>query len=786
VFYCRTAFALGLFAAMVVSANAQPTDAKPTPVSSVHVLIVFVGDQNIQKELKLTPEQLKKLRAHQQKLWDDQSNTPRKEYTAKADERHKATEALFKDTLDAEQYKRAEQLAIQYEWSQPQYFNGPFAQRRERVVDASRVSPAVLKQYPALADALKLSDVQKNLLEARRTLREPHYIILTPEQSGTAQLLFGKIVTRDWKADADPNARPATLVAFGQAIIPGPLGLTAAQDVRNELKLTEEQTNELTKLRAPWTQFRTEQRELSPVDAKKRSDELHAATDKALATILKPEQLTRLRQIELRDVRETPLRPLTEAPTSLIPRLVKQLAVTADQLKAFDEVRAKHAAAVTQAALSTGSLEAAWKAIRAANEAREKGFEAVLTDNQRADLKALVGEPFTGSVLPDDLTMRSSEQLRATRAASFGQYTDELTLLMVNKSIQSELKLTVDQINASKDARQEEFKQFQREPISGLLPKKGEFDPDKRSKFIETSLTAILDKDQAKRFRQIMLQRCQRQESVFEIPSAITYPSVAESVKLTAEQKKQLLNGEEPFDVLTDEQWKAIKDMLGEPFTGDYSIRAIRPVGKGGPGEFPTTSRTPTPTEVRAQFLVIVPWDALKLTPEQVSKLAPAINTYEIAAARSNGLGGPGGVKGTRDTHEVAARALDLDVKQILTDKQISRLDQLLLQSVAAVDLHDALTRPEAARLQLTPTQIARITITEDEMGKIAERVVKSYMLFDKRNEVLKELRERLDTRLLGVLTPEQLTKWNSLTGEKWDGFAKPLLTRTPFLRFGQ
>jgi hypothetical protein len=751
----------------------------------VYVLLDFIGDKNIEQELKLTAEQLKKFRDHRLKLWEEYHNTPLKNYTAKDSERNKATAAVFKDILDAEQFKRAEQLAIQYEWSRVTFITGPFAQRRERLVDPARVSPEVLKEYPQIAEVLDLSYSQKKLLEAKPIITEEQCIILTPEQSEIAHILFGKIVKLDWKSTSDLIYRgyPSWVFISGPAA-PGPLGPTAAQEVRNELKLTEDQTNELTKLRLPWTKFKTEWRESSPNDLKKKSDELLAATDKALTAILKPEQLSRLRQIALREERDDS-RTLTDAPTSLIPRLAKQLAVTPEQLSAFDAVRNEHAEAVGRAALKADGLEAAWKAIRAANEAREKGFEAVLTDDQRATLKALVGEPFTGSVLADNSQFAQTfERVRGRREASFGRYTDELRLLSANKSIQEELKLTVDQINASQDALKELTRRFGRLSGSGLVK---EENGEVRSKFIGTSVAAILDKDQAKRFRQIMLQHRQRFTSLIDIPSAATYPGVAEEVKLTAAQKKQLISGEDPFDVLTDEQRKAIKDMLGAPFTGDYST--VSESGFGGKGGFGNTgfsNRTPRPEVARAQFLVIVPWDALQLKPEQVSKLATAINAYEIAAAENNGIGGGGfGVpKAGRDPHESAAHALNRRATLILTPEQNSRLGQLLLQSAAAVNLRDALTRPEAEKLQLTPAQLTRMALAEEEIGKIAEGVVKSYMRYDKRNEwrdkVLEGLRWRLDTRILDVLTPEQLAKWKELTGEEWDGFTQPLLTGAP------
>jgi Spy/CpxP family protein refolding chaperone len=110
-----------------------------------------------------------------------------------------------------------------------------------------------------------------------------------------------------------------------------------------------------------------------------------------------------------------------------------------------------------------------------------------------------------------------------------------------------------------------------------------------------------------------------------------------------------------------------------------------------------------------------------------------------------------------------------------------ARIDQLMLQSVAAVDLPKALARPEVAKVvALTPVQTVSMADLEDEYGRIAELVWLARLPLDRRDAVLRELWHQLDERILGLLTPEQAAKWKELTGEPYSGFVKSLVTAPP------
>src|SRR5204863_482503 len=112
----RLALAGGALLAMTLAGRAQPLPGgKAVPAPLIVALVPYVGDAGVQKELKLSDDQTKKLVAARQKMWDDAWNTAPKDVDVEA--RNKAVEAAFKETLSSEQFKRASQLAAQILWT---------------------------------------------------------------------------------------------------------------------------------------------------------------------------------------------------------------------------------------------------------------------------------------------------------------------------------------------------------------------------------------------------------------------------------------------------------------------------------------------------------------------------------------------------------------------------------------------------------------------------------------------------------------------------------------------
>ena len=88
-FRTRAPLAAGVLALMAALGNSQPgaQPARGTPAPLVAALVPYLGDESLQNDLKLTPEQARKLLDHRQKLWDEAYTRTSREFAAKASRR---------------------------------------------------------------------------------------------------------------------------------------------------------------------------------------------------------------------------------------------------------------------------------------------------------------------------------------------------------------------------------------------------------------------------------------------------------------------------------------------------------------------------------------------------------------------------------------------------------------------------------------------------------------------------------------------------------------------------
>ncbi|HZO91897.1 MAG TPA: hypothetical protein VFB38_26505 [Chthonomonadaceae bacterium] len=189
-------------------------------------------------------------------------------------------------------------------------------------------------------------------------------------------------------------------------------------------------------------------------------------------------------------------------------------------------------------------------------------------------------------------------------------------MLLRNKSVQDELKLTPQQIEKL-DAKQQELRQAMRDQFQNPSN-----DPEERrsrmtriQEMQQKAIADILDSKQLTRFKQIELQQ--------EGPAALTRKDVADQLNLTDEQRNQVRNIQEdaqarmqemmqgvdfrnmsPEDrqqlmqkfqaarkefndkylaVLTEAQKEQWNKMLGEPFHLVQPARPNRGANRGGP-----------------------------------------------------------------------------------------------------------------------------------------------------------------------------------------------------------
>ena len=251
-----------------------------------------------------------------------------------------------------------------------------------------------------------------------------------------------------------------------------------------------------------------------------------------------------------------------------------------------------------------------------------------------------------------------------------------------------------------------------------------------RSEFIEKALTDTLTKEQLARLRELELQRLEEPAlggGPLGRPTAAGYPGVAEAIKLTAEQKKQLLAGEIPSEVLTAAQKELIAGMLGKPVKVATMFS-----GPGGGTPLPVLGARPQ------MLLNTLVWDDGKLSPQdQIAKLAPAANEYQLVVGLRRGPGGFGGGPGGGfpggpgggvpvDTKAISAgiEAFTKVVDAELSADQKKQLDQLAVQQQLTRGLETALlgtgTSEFVKAMALTDEQKKQLVALDTAMGKIA------------------------------------------------------------------
>lgn len=756
-----------MFAAAVVAsaATAQPgggfAQPAPTPIPLVLNLLNYVGDETLTAELKLTPDQVKTLTEFRKKQWDEQYVTPPAEYAKGFADRQKATEKVLTDTLTPEQVKRGKQLAAQNLLRRG--FAGPNAP--PPAPDTAQVSARVLAQYPELAEVVKLTDEQKKLLTPQPGAngRPPTYQLVqfVPEQSAALKAFIGPAPAKPLAFQANPQAN--TFVA-----VPPDLQLLQVKDVQTELKLGDDAARTLTGLNAKWTPLvGGGNNTLAPAEVDKQVAALKAETDKALADVLKPEQAARLKQIALqRDVRSRPLEVVYSYPA-----ITEALDLTDLQQQALATIQIERNSEVGEAFDAGKSFDDTKKRLDAVKAEKDKKAAAVLTADQAAKYKALVGAPYTGAFTGGfGNTGNIPDFILAPRRASFGKYSTELTQLARNADLQKELNLTPEQVKKAETAAEEFRTKF---AGTGGPPPRTDDEAEKyygeRSAFTAKALGDIFTEPQAKRFKEVMLQVRDGAvppkgiAAIVRAPAA--YPGVAEAIKLTPEQKKRLIDNEDAAAVLTDDQKAALKLMMGEPYKGSRAT-----------GGFVVPPNLPRSTS-RVNLLGRSP-ESLKLSPEQQAKVTAAYLEYREATR----LFGPNPDFAERaKVIAAASEKFDKTLADVLSPEQQKRFDQLVVQSEAASNLAFTLmTADVTKKLGLTPDQLKQISALYVDANQVAGLLPSQGIPINEQNEIGMKLREKLDTRIVAVLTDPQKGTWKEMTGEP-AGFTKTPLGRGGF-----
>ncbi len=190
-------------------------------------------------------------------------------------------------------------------------------------------------------------------------------------------------------------------VAAGSARAQGPRGqgfgggnsltfLAGQKSVQEELKMTDDQVAKVKEFSDKQRQDRGGgQPNASPEERARRQEERTKAEAKAMADILKPEQLKRLKQISWqREGARAVARDEVADALKLSPE-------QKDKVKTIQEDVRKEMAGLRGGG---GNREEARKKMEELQKGADEKLNAVLTDEQKTKLKELTGEPFKGEI----------------------------------------------------------------------------------------------------------------------------------------------------------------------------------------------------------------------------------------------------------------------------------------------------------------------------------------------------------------------------------------------------
>jgi hypothetical protein len=351
------------------------------PVPLVIAGLPYAEGRALRDELKLSDEQAKKLagaaaryREELQKLSPFETN---EDTTKQRQELLGNTEKVVGDILTPDQLKRFKQVTLQQLAARP----GPLAGR-------------AVARYKEVIEGLKLTEAQREQLFVGEALDK----VLTKDQQAKWKELLGEPF-KGTLALGFPAGGPGGLRA-------PPLILRYAEHpaVQAELKLSDEQRKKVDDLRAKW---REATRDIPPPrgpgdagdEVRAKLAEATKAIDKGLADILTAEQHRRLHQIALQQTERAGLGAVLAAEG-----VPDKLALTADQQKQIKAI-AENAARVRTLILNDNSFESgppagglANETVTKLNKATDEKLAGLLTRDQKATLKELLGEPFKGEL----------------------------------------------------------------------------------------------------------------------------------------------------------------------------------------------------------------------------------------------------------------------------------------------------------------------------------------------------------------------------------------------------
>ena len=164
------------------------------------------------------------------------------------------------------------------------------------------------------------------------------------------------------------------------------VGLLRSPQVQQELKLTDQQRQQLEQLGEQWREKMRGLRDLPPEERRQKGEGMRAEVEKQLATILNEQQMKRLKQIALQ----------VEGYAALErPEIADQVGLTKEQRQKIRDILRQAAEKRREAfQQGQGDRQAAFQRMREIRQWVDGEIEKLLTAEQKKKWQELVGAPF--------------------------------------------------------------------------------------------------------------------------------------------------------------------------------------------------------------------------------------------------------------------------------------------------------------------------------------------------------------------------------------------------------
>lgn len=731
----------GRLAPTLVFLCASAVAAQPdltSPLSVLRSAAIYLTDAALHKELKLTAEQINKLRDHRQRYIND--NFAARNDAQGREAAGKALEQGLTDTLRPEELKRLREIMIQ---------------QLDRRSQSGNFGHTLLR-YKELVDTLKLSDDQKSRLQNNELLAS----VLAADQKIRWQELQGEPFTGQLRLTftdfpSSPFSRPPPA--------PSQLECLLQKPVQDEIKLTGEQVQRVTDLEQRRLVLFRNYGQLTSEEQQKKRNAAAMLVERDLEALLSADQHKRLGQITLQEVQRNS--GLTAIFTQ--PSVIQGLQLTQQQQDQLAAHRRERQIVGLQAFTQGGDHDVIARRLADFKKATYEQMVASLSPDQQARLKELLGEPYTGPLQPPAVLPRPG------RGTTFPPMPPRLTpqvnqlgyefLYLRDRNLQTELKLSPEQVQQVL-ALQAQFTEESRKGAESL------------GQWTAKVLGDLLQPAQLRRFREIVLQQRERRGG---LSAVIAFQGVAEELSLSKEQQDQLRAGKSAAELLTVAQQSKARELLGTPYTG-----TLNPFGVAN-GTARTSRETVTSIHLHCLKQHVVQ-EELKLTAEQAKAIAALFEQHQKALQdiQSSPLGQRANATRERNRQTIQKS------EQLLQPQQVKRLRQIVLQQELD-NLPTAVASASAmTNLKLSVEQEQQVRALQADADR-TRSLLRSELALAAReqadpDETTRRFELGVQERFVKLLTAEQRAKWKELVGVPFMAQIPPIPRSSAFSRPGR